>query len=115
MRKRGGRRSYIPSTAATMGIATLAIAGIWPFAGFWSKDEILWKAYQANWVYWFIGLVTAFITSFYMFRLLFMTFAGDYRGAHVDQHGQGAHGHGDDHGHPQPPDSPMVMLLPLMT
>jgi len=114
MRKMGGLRSYIPITAATMGIATLAIAGIWPLAGFWSKDEILWKAYQANWVYWFIGLVTAFITSFYMFRLLFMTFAGDYRGAHVDEHGQGAHGHGDDHGHGEPHESPMVMLVPLM-
>jgi len=115
MRKMGGLRSYIPITAATMGIATLAIAGIWPFAGFWSKDEILWKAYQANWVYWFIGLVTAFITSFYMFRLLFMTFAGDYRGAKVDEHGHGTHGHGDgDHGHGEPHESPMVMLVPLM-
>jgi NADH-quinone oxidoreductase subunit L len=114
MRKMGGLRSYIPITAATMGIATLAIAGIWPFAGFWSKDEILWKAYQANWVYWFIGLVTAFITSFYMFRLLFMTFAGDYRGANVDEHGHGAHGHGNDHGHGEPHESPMVMLVPLM-
>ncbi len=115
MRKMGGLRSYIPITAATMGIATLAIAGIWPFAGFWSKDEILWKAYQANWVYWFIGLVTALITSFYMFRLLFMTFAGDYRGAHVDEHGHGTHGDShDDHGHGEPHESPMVMLVPLM-
>jgi len=115
MRKMGGLRSYIPITAATMGIATLAIAGIWPFAGFWSKDEILWKAYQANWVYWFIGLVTAFITSFYMFRLLFMTFAGDYRGAKVDEHGHGTHVNGDgDHGHGEPHESPMVMLVPLM-
>jgi NADH-quinone oxidoreductase subunit L len=113
MRKMGGLRSYIPITAATMGIATLAIAGIFPFAGFWSKDEILWKAYQANWVYWFIGLVTAFVTSFYMFRLLFMTFAGDYRGgAHADEHGRGTHGH--DHGHGEPHESPMVMLVPLM-
>jgi NADH-quinone oxidoreductase subunit L len=114
MRKMGGLRAYIPVTAATMGIATLAIAGIFPFAGFWSKDEILWKAYQANWVYWFIGLVTAFITSFYMFRLLFMTFAGDYRGgAQVNEHGHGSRGH-DDHGHGEPHESPMVMLVPLM-
>src|SRR5690348_15760149 len=69
MRKMGGLRSYIPWTFLTMGIATLAIAGIPPFAGFWSKDEILWKAYQGNWVYWLIGVITAFITSFYMFRL----------------------------------------------
>ena len=84
MRKMGGLRSYIPWTFLTMGIATLAIAGIPPFAGFWSKDEILWKAFSSehgSWVFWLIGVITAFITSFYMFRLLFMTFFGDYRGA----------------------------------
>jgi NADH-quinone oxidoreductase subunit L len=115
MRKMGGLRSYIPVTFSTMLIATCAIAGIWPFAGFWSKDEILWKAYQANWVYWFVGLVTAFITSFYMFRLLFMTFWGDYHGIHVDEHGQ-AHAtqvH-TGHGHGEPHESPMVMLVPLI-
>jgi len=118
MRKMGGLRSYIPWTFLTMGIATLAIAGIPPFAGFWSKDEILWKAFSSehgSWVYWLIGVITAFITSFYMFRLLFMTFFGDYRGAHVDEHGHGSHGHGDDgHGHGEPHESPMVMLVPLM-
>ena len=86
MRKMGGLKSYIPWTFLTMGIATLAIAGIPPLAGFWSKDEILWKAYQVSAVYWAIGVVTAFITSFYMFRLLYMTFFGDYRGAQVDAH-----------------------------
>ena len=73
MRKMGGLRSYIPWTFLTMGIATLAIAGIPPLAGFWSKDEILRKAYSGphgSWVFWLIGIVTAFITSFYMFRLL---------------------------------------------
>ena len=115
MRKMGGLKSYIPITTAVMGIATLAIAGIPPLAGFWSKDEILWKAYQTSPVYWAIGVVTAFITSFYMFRLLFMTFAGDYRGAQVDEHGHGSHGHGHDgHGHGEPHESPMVMLVPLM-
>src|SRR6202521_3446112 len=79
MRKMGGLKSYIPWTFLTMGIATLAIAGIPPLAGFWSKDEILWKTYQVSPVYWAIGVVTAFITSFYMFRLLYMTFFGDYR------------------------------------
>jgi NADH-quinone oxidoreductase subunit L len=111
MRKMGGLKSYIPWTFLTMGIATLAIAGIPPLAGFWSKDEILWKAYQVSPVYWGIGLVTAFITSFYMFRLLYMTFFGDYRGAQVDAHG--SHGH-DAHGHGGPHESPMVMLVPLM-
>jgi NADH-quinone oxidoreductase subunit L len=116
MRKMGGLRSYIPWTFLTMGIATLAIAGIPPFAGFWSKDEILWKAYSSehgSWVLWLIGLITAFITSFYMFRLLFMTFFGDYHGTKVDEHGHGSHGH-DDHGHGEPHESPMVMLVPLM-
>ncbi|HET9304896.1 MAG TPA: NADH-quinone oxidoreductase subunit L, partial [Candidatus Sulfotelmatobacter sp.] len=115
MRRMGGLRSYIPWTFLTMLIATLAIAGIPPFAGFWSKDEILWKAYEANWVYWLIGAITALITSFYMFRLLFMTFFGDYRGIQVDDHGKGhaAHGHGGN-GHGEPHESPMVMLVPLM-
>ena len=113
MRKMGGLKSYIPWTFLTMGIATLAIAGIPPLAGFWSKDEILWKAYQASKVYWAIGVVTAFITSFYMFRLLFMTFFGDYRGTQVDAHGHASHGQ-DAHGHGEPHESPMVMLVPLM-
>jgi NADH-quinone oxidoreductase subunit L len=113
MRKMGGLKSYIPWTFLTMGIATLAISGIPPLAGFWSKDEILWKAYQVSWVYWLIGLITAFITSFYMFRLLYMTFFGDYRGVQVDAHGHGSHGHGE-HGHGEPHESPMVMLAPLM-
>ena len=122
MRKMGGLRSYIPVTFATMLIATFAIAGIPPLAGFWSKDEILWKAFQVSKVYWAIGLLTAFITSFYMFRLLLMTFFGDYRGVEVDAHGQAhdadphghdSHGH-DSHGHGEPHESPMVMLVPLM-
>ena len=115
MRKMGGLKTYIPITFTTMLIATLAIAGIPPLAGFWSKDEILWKAYQANWVYWLIGAITALITSFYMFRLLFMTFWGDYKGIQVDDHGH-AHavsGHAN-HGHGEPHESPMVMLVPLM-
>ena len=115
MRKMGGLKTYIPTTFATMLIATAAIAGIPPLAGFWSKDEILWKAYEANPIYWAIGAITAFITSFYMFRLLFMTFWGDYKGIQVDDHGHAhaTHGHGE-HGHGEPHESPMVMLVPLM-
>jgi NADH-quinone oxidoreductase subunit L len=118
MRKMGGLRLHMPWTFATMGIATLTIAGIPPFAGFWSKDEILWRAFGASWVYWLIGVVTAFITSFYMFRLMYMTFGGEYRGAVVqeahghDDHGPDAHGHG--HGHGEPHESPWVMLGPLV-
>jgi NADH-quinone oxidoreductase subunit L len=111
MKRMGGLRSYIPWTFLTMSIATLAIAGIPPLAGFWSKDEILWKAYQVSWVYWGIGVVTAFITSFYMFRLWYMTFFGDYHGAQVDERGSHAQ---DAHGHGEPHESPMVMLGPLM-
>jgi NADH-quinone oxidoreductase subunit L len=118
MRKMGGLKSYIPWTFGTMFIATLAIAGIPPFAGFWSKDEILWKAFSSphgSWVFWLIGVITAFITSFYMFRLLFMTFWGDYHGIQVDDHGRAHLAHGDDaHGHGEPHESPMVMLVPLM-
>ena len=116
MRKMGGLRVYMPWTFATMGIATLAIAGIPPFAGFWSKDEILWKAFGASWVYWLIGVITAFITSFYMFRLMYMTFGGDYRGAAVQEaHGHDAHGRDEHgHGHGEPHESPGVMLGPLV-
>ncbi|MGH9494086.1 MAG: proton-conducting transporter membrane subunit, partial [Candidatus Sulfotelmatobacter sp.] len=123
MRKMGGLRSYIPWTFLTMGVATLAIAGIPPLAGFWSKDEILWKAWQVNHAYWLVGVITAFLTSFYMFRLLFMTFFGDYRGAQVDAHGNVSHAdknHGHDshgqggHDHGLPHESPAVMLVPLM-
>jgi NADH-quinone oxidoreductase subunit L len=118
MRKMGGLRVYMPWTFATMGIATLAIAGIPPLAGFWSKDEILWQAYNASWVYWLIGVITAFITSFYMFRLMYMTFGGEYRGAAMQgTHGHDAHGHDDHnhgHGHGEPHESPWVMLGPLI-
>jgi NADH-quinone oxidoreductase subunit L len=114
MRKMGGLRVYMPWTFMTMGIATLAIAGIPPFAGFWSKDEILWRAANASWVYWVIGVTTAFITSFYMFRLMYMTFGGEYRGAAVEAaHGHDAHAH-DNHGHGDPHESPWVMLGPLV-
>jgi NADH-quinone oxidoreductase subunit L len=112
MRNMGGLRQYIPLTFLTMTVATVAIAGIPPFAGFFSKDEILLRAYLANPVYWVVGLFTAFLTSFYMFRLLFMTFFGDYRGGPANAHDD-PHGH-EDHGHPAPHESPMVMLVPLM-
>src|SRR6185436_16679315 len=80
MRKMGGLRKKIPYTFWTMTAGTFAIAGIPGLAGFFSKDEILWRAYQASWAYWAIGLFTAFLTSFYMFRLWFMTFFGEYKG-----------------------------------
>ena len=115
MRKMGGLRTKIPWTFWTMTAGTLAIAGIPGLAGFFSKDEILWRAYEASWVYWLVGLVTAFVTSFYMFRLWFMTFFGEYRGEAESGHGglsahdaHGAHGHGGIH------ESPRVMVIPLV-
>jgi len=121
MRKMGGLRQYMPWTFLTMTIATFAIAGFPPFAGFFSKDEILWKAYSSeygSWVFWLIGVITAFITSFYMFRLWFLTFFGDYRGgAAQDADGGHAHRHDDQshgHGHGGPHESPWVMLGPLV-
>lgn len=103
MRKMGDLKGKLPKTYATMLIGTIAIAGIPPFAGFFSKDEILWKAFSSPWghpVLWAVGLLTAMITSFYMFRLIFMTFYGDSR---VD-------GHTAKHLH----ESPAVMTVPLM-
>ena len=136
MRRMGGLRSHIPVTFWTMTVATFAIAGIPPLAGFFSKDEILWRAYQASWAYWLLGVVTAFITSFYMFRLWFLTFFGEYRGS-AASHGdhqterrgigladtppaetaQTSHGHagaGGSHGHGGIHESPRVMLVPLV-
>jgi len=127
MRRMGGLRHHIPWTFWTMTAATFAIAGFPPLAGFFSKDAILWQAYSSpygSWIYWLIGVFTAFLTSFYMFRLWFMTFFGEYRGeaaaGHSDEHlhltgGSQAgapaphgHGHGGIH------ESPKIMLLPLV-
>jgi NADH-quinone oxidoreductase subunit L len=122
MRRMGGLRTKIPWTFWTMTVGTFAIAGIPPLAGFFSKDEILWRAYQASWVYWAIGLFTALLTSFYMFRLWFLTFFGEYRGEAEDSHGHSTHDstHADTRaGAPAPHghgihESPMVMVIPLV-
>ena len=120
MRRMGGLRKKIPWTFWTMTAATFAIAGIPPFAGFFSKDEILWRAYQASWIYWLIGVFTAFLTSFYMFRLWFMTFFGEYRGdiekSHGHEHIANASRAGvpAPHGHHGIHESPKVMLIPLV-
>jgi len=117
MRKMGGLRTRIPWTFWTMTAATFAIAGFPPFAGFFSKDAILFQAFVSpygSWVYWFIGVFTAFLTSFYMFRQWFMTFFGKYRGEEhaAEEHARAvaplAHGHGGIH------ESPKVMLVPLV-
>jgi NADH-quinone oxidoreductase subunit L len=136
MRKMGGLRKYMPKTHATMFVATLAIAGVPPLAGFFSKDEILANAFAWSPVIWILGVITAGLTAFYMFRLYFMTFAGTYRAhggvgieesepkhgghdlipdtPHLDQgdhHSDKAHGH---HAHAHDPhESPASMTFVL--
>ena len=80
MRLMGGLRKYMPVTAITFLIGTLAISGLPPFAGFWSKDEILGSVFEENPVMWAIGWVTAGATAFYMFRMYFSTFEGEFKG-----------------------------------
>ncbi|MHB8068011.1 MAG: NADH-quinone oxidoreductase subunit L [Desulfobaccales bacterium] len=101
MRKMGNLRKHMPITYWTFLLATLAIAGIFPFAGFFSKDEILFHSLvDGKAIYWGIATLAAFITAFYMFRAVFMTFHGESR---VDPHV--AH-----HVHESPP----TMTVPLM-
>ncbi|WP_446744169.1 NADH-quinone oxidoreductase subunit L [Silvibacterium acidisoli] len=111
MRVMGGLWKKIPITFVTMTVGVVAISGIPPFAGFFSKDEILYQAFispNGGKILWFVGLVTAFLTSFYMFRLWYMTFFGENRtpeAKHDD------HSHGHSHGIHE---SPLVMTVPLM-
>ncbi len=101
MRRMGGLRNHIHGTYETMLLATIAIAGIPPFAGFWSKDEILGAAVKSGGLgvlWWLMGLCAAFMTSFYMFRLIFLTFYGQER---------------FDTQHVHPHESPPTMLTPL--
>jgi NADH-quinone oxidoreductase subunit L len=100
MDKMGGLRKRIPATYLTLTAGALALSGILPFAGFWSKDEILGSAWRdGKYVFWVVGIMTAFITAFYTFRLIFLTFFGKSRtdaktAAHVHE-------------------SPWSMLVPL--
>jgi NADH-quinone oxidoreductase subunit L len=100
IRKMGGLRKYMPITHITFLLATLAIAGIPPFSGFFSKDEILIAAYAKNPILYWIGLGGALLTAFYMFRLYAMTFRGSFRGTDEQQH----------HLH----ESPASMTIPLV-
>jgi NADH-quinone oxidoreductase subunit L len=108
MRRMGGLRKQIPWTFWSMTAATFAISGIPLFSGFFSKDEILWQAYSSpfgHWALWAVGVVTAMLTSFYMFRLWFLTFFGEFRGTEAST---GERGHGHIH------ESRRVMLVPLV-
>jgi len=100
MRKMGNLRKKLPYTHWTYLFGTLAIAGIFPFAGFFSKDEILYYSMQKHFIFWIIGAVAAVMTSFYMFRSVFMTFYGKSRVEHDVAH----------HLHESPP----LMTVPLM-
>jgi NADH-quinone oxidoreductase subunit L len=84
--KMGDLKGRISTTFKTMFIATLAISGIPPLAGFFSKDEILWQAVQKSWWLWGIGIAAATMTAFYMFRLVFLTFFGKPRISKIDDH-----------------------------
>ncbi|MBV8476809.1 MAG: NADH-quinone oxidoreductase subunit L, partial [Acidobacteria bacterium] len=134
MRYMGGLRKFMPWTFLCMSSATIAIAGIPPFAAFFSKDEILAATFASGHrVLWLVGIIAAGMTSFYMFRLWFLTFFGAYRGPNP---ATGGHGHDADaqhaghtgavhdaqdkhadpgsHGHGAPHESPWVMVVPLI-
>ena len=101
IRKMGGLKNKIPWTHALFLIGTLAIAGIFPLSGFWSKDEILAHAFiHHQYVLYGMGAVGAFLTAFYMFRLTYLTFYGHSR---MDHH-TAAHVH----------ESPTIMIGPLV-
>ncbi len=86
MRKMGGLKKAMPITFTTMLIAALAISGIFPLAGFWSKDEILMTAFHHNSVLWVIGSIASILTAFYMFRLIYLTFFNSFRGTEEQKH-----------------------------
>jgi len=100
IRQMGGLRKVMPWTYATFVIASLSIAGIWPLSGFWSKDEILASSLASQPILFYLAMLTVFMTAFYMFRVVFLTFGGEYRG------GSEAHG--------KPHESPSVMVIPMV-
>jgi NADH-quinone oxidoreductase subunit L len=134
MRFMGGLRKYMPWTFWCMTSATFAIAGFPPFAAFFSKDAILGATFTSGHpVLWLIGIIAAGMTSFYMFRLWFLTFFGEYRGPNPATAGHGhdadaqhaghtgavhdaqdKHAAGGSHGHGTPHESPWVMVVPLI-
>ncbi|MDC0745750.1 NADH-quinone oxidoreductase subunit L [Polyangium mundeleinium] len=151
IRNMGGLKKFMPITRWTFLLSCFAIAGAPPLSGFWSKDEILWRAFSTkivapevgrmeplwtwpSWlgqgIYW-VGVVAATMTAFYMFRAYFLTFHGEFRGWKIvagwkepkHGHGHDDHGHDDHHDHhddgtplegPKPHESPLAMTLPLM-
>ncbi len=133
MKRMGNLRKWMPVTAGTFLIGWLAIAGVPPFAGFWSKDEILLNAYQHNKLLWVVGLVTALLTAYYMTRQIVLVFFGKERFLHSvnagfaplhvdtvsassDNHDADSSGADDHHAHGPvtPHESPLLMVLPLV-
>ncbi|HSB09508.1 MAG TPA: NADH-quinone oxidoreductase subunit L [Blastocatellia bacterium] len=117
MPRMGGLKKYLPVTYKTMLMGWLAICGIIPFAGFFSKDEILWKTFSTNIfggakILWVVGFITAGITAFYMTRLMGLTFWGEER--FRKSHNEGPASHGEHHGPVEPHESPRSMTLPLI-
>ena len=100
IRKMGGLKRHLPVTHLTFLVGCIAIAGIPPFSGFFSKDEILAAAFSKNIIYWILGVLTAGMTAFYMFRLYASTFLGEFRGTEEQRH----------HLH----ESPAAMTIPLI-
>jgi len=103
MRRMGALRGYMPVTYITMLVGTLAIAGIPPLAGFFSKDEILYRTFLGSRLLWGLAVLTALMTAFYMFRLMSMTFLGTYRGPAFSR-AHGAHEVPPHHGRTHPAD-----------
>jgi NADH-quinone oxidoreductase subunit L len=100
IRKMGGLKKYVPITYMTFLVGTIAISGIPPFSGFFSKDEILAHAFQVNPIFWVLGVLGSMMTTFYMFRLFYLTFMGTFRGTEEQKH----------HLH----ESPKTMTIPLV-
>ncbi|MCH7594655.1 MAG: NADH-quinone oxidoreductase subunit L [Chloroflexi bacterium] len=121
MRYMGGLRKVMPWTFTLMVIGSLSLAGIFPLAGFWSKDEILAHAAEVNfsigWIALAAGVVAAFMTAFYMFRVIWMTFGGEYRGG-GEAEAAAIRAEGGEppevHGHPHLGESPWMMLAPML-
>jgi NADH-quinone oxidoreductase subunit L len=132
MKRMGALRKWLPITSGTFIVGWLAIAGVPPFSGFWSKDDILLGAWEKNRLLWLIGLITALMTAYYMSRQVFLVFYGGERwrgeakshgeakakaehepAAAVGGHGDTAAGHGA-HGDFKPHESPGTMTFPLI-
>ncbi|WP_448533690.1 NAD(P)H-quinone oxidoreductase subunit 5 [Parathermosynechococcus lividus] len=113
MRYMGGLRKYMPITGLTFLIGCLAISGVPPFAGFWSKDEILGAVFHANPAMWVLTWLTAGLTAFYMFRMYFMTFEGAFRNVPAELQAHHHQGHGEHHA-AAPHESPWTMTVPLV-